>query len=155
MQKIHQTSNGGFSASLIVSVAERTIINSPHISCSLYTYNGTLHIHRSVGMVRRDPTITSSSVSCSGLPLGLGYPVDTSAGSVSADSSSTVVTCCAATCLAGSASCNPSACGRWMQSASCSSSRRDSSSSGPEPSIRVRATMALFFSEHLNSDLAV
>jgi hypothetical protein len=40
MQKILQTSNGGFSASLIVSVAERTIINSPHISCSLYTYTG-------------------------------------------------------------------------------------------------------------------
>ncbi|MFN9899483.1 MAG: hypothetical protein ACK55Z_11965, partial [bacterium] len=64
---------------------------------------------------------------------------------VSADSSSTAATCCAATCLAGSASCNTSACGRWMQSANCSISRRDSSSSGPKPSIRVRATMALFF----------
>jgi hypothetical protein len=38
-EKIHQTSNGGFSASLILSVAERTIINSLHISCSLYTYS--------------------------------------------------------------------------------------------------------------------
>jgi hypothetical protein len=36
MQKIHQTRNGGFSASLILTVAKRTIINSLHRSCSLY-----------------------------------------------------------------------------------------------------------------------
>ena len=67
---------------------------------------GTLHVHRSVGVVRKDPTITPSPVMCSGSPLWLGSPVGASAGAVSADSSSMVVACCAFACLAGSASCS-------------------------------------------------
>ncbi len=75
-------------------------------------------------------------------------PVGASAGAVSADSSSMVVACCAAACLAGSAPCSTSACGCWMQSANCSNSRRDHPPSGPEPSIHARATMALFSSDN-------
>jgi hypothetical protein len=39
-------------------------------------------------------------------------------------------------------------CGRWTHSANCSNSRRGLPPSGPEPSIRARATMALFSSDN-------
>jgi hypothetical protein len=109
-------------------------------------HEGTLHAHRSSEVVRRDPTMAFFSAGLLGPPPGLSSTFGTSDGSTSLGSPLVGAACCAAACLLGSASRAVSAGGRWMQSASCSNSWKDLSSSVPESSICVTAMMTLFFS---------
>ncbi len=112
-------------------------------------HDGTLHTHRSSGVVRRDPTITFFPAGHLESPPGLVSTFGTPEGSISTGSPLVGVACCAAACLSGSASCTISTGGHWMQSASCSSSRKGFSSSVPESSIRVTAMMTFLFSDIL------
>ncbi len=109
-------------------------------------HDGTLHAHRTSDVVRKDPTITFFPGDTWSGRQTLGSTFGTTEGSISAGSPLVGVACCAAACLSGPASRAIFAGGHWMQSARCSSSRKDFSSYVPESSICVRAMMTLFFS---------
>jgi hypothetical protein len=109
-------------------------------------HEGPLHDHRPSGEVRRDPTMAFFSAGHSESPPGFS-PISGSPEGLTSDGFPLVgAACCAAACLLGSASRAVSAGGRRMQSASCSNSWKDLSSSVPESSICVTAMMTLFFS---------
>jgi hypothetical protein len=74
---------------------------------------GTLHVHWSIGVVRKDPTITPLPVMYSESLLQLDSPIGPSVDLVSTDSSPAGAVGCAAAGFAGAVSCGTPSCGHW------------------------------------------
>ncbi len=109
-------------------------------------HEGTLHVHRSSGVVRRDPTMTLSTAGSSEMPSGFVSTLASPDDSVSVGPFFGGAGCCVAS-ESDSGLWAVSVGGHRMWPASCSSSWEDLSSNVPESNICVTAMMTLLFSD--------